>query len=225
MPDRQGLVIEAMGQDGLGVKGVDQVDAFVILACAVGGAFIVVGAMEHGETSRRLEPGARQYAGQRNALPLADRAPALDAIVTGDLGSLRHRAEIGQRKIERPDHEPVNAQPPIGEPRFLQGRIRGRVRRMGAVDLEVGRKIVSGKFAGQGSPAAQQPLHAIGQPLGRAENLPEARGLREPVATAEQDGSQAGRAEAEELAPPKPLTFGEQNAAHGRPPPKSPVGQ
>ena len=46
MGDRQRPRRSGMGQDGLGMEGVDQVDALVVVARAVGACFVHVGAME-----------------------------------------------------------------------------------------------------------------------------------------------------------------------------------
>ena len=46
----------------------------------------------------RLQPGLLQDLAERDARPLADAAPALDAVVARDLGARRHGAEIGERE-------------------------------------------------------------------------------------------------------------------------------
>src|ERR1700712_4524084 len=81
-------VVHPPGEDGLGVEGVDQVDRFVI-----GRGAEAVGAVEHRVARLRQQSGQRQDRAELRALPLADRAPPLDAIVAGDLGPLRHRLE------------------------------------------------------------------------------------------------------------------------------------
>jgi hypothetical protein len=66
-------------------------------------------------------PGARVWlnnsenVSQGYSSPLSDRAPALDAIMTRNLGSTPHGAQPSEREIARPIHETVHAQRPIRE--------------------------------------------------------------------------------------------------------------
>ena len=92
MADRQRPVVHQQRQDRLRVEGVVQVDRFVI---------------RHGRRCRRRNgrrcsaPGrtsraASQYSAELRSLPLADRAPPLDAIVARDLRALRKATEIAR---------------------------------------------------------------------------------------------------------------------------------
>ena len=74
-------------------EGIDEVDALVI-----GPAAQRVGAAEDDELRFRLEPGHVEQVLQLRPGPLADRAPALDAIVPGNLGPLRQGLEFFQRE-------------------------------------------------------------------------------------------------------------------------------
>src|SRR5688572_31489353 len=77
---RQVTSVHAVGEDGLPMKRVDQVDALVI-----GRAPEIVGAMKDDEA--RLGPQLRplEQRAKRHAGPLADRTPALNAVVPRDL--------------------------------------------------------------------------------------------------------------------------------------------
>ena len=58
------------------MEGVDQIDAFIILARAVGGVLVEIGAVKHHETGFGQKDGALQDGGKRRALPVW---PTLDS--------------------------------------------------------------------------------------------------------------------------------------------------
>jgi hypothetical protein len=66
---------------------------------------------------------ALKHKGQRNALPFADGAPSLDAVMARDLGPLRHPPQILKRQIQWFVDQPIDTQPPISKTAFPQGRI------------------------------------------------------------------------------------------------------
>src|SRR3954468_12913254 len=78
----EGRIVHRPGEDGLRMESVDQVDALIIRNAAE-----IVGAVEDDVARLAPEPGAVKHQPQRQSGPLADRAPALDAIVAGDLGA------------------------------------------------------------------------------------------------------------------------------------------
>src|SRR6266550_8363998 len=97
--DRERFVVELVGKDGLWMVGVVHVDALVIRTAAV--ALHRIGAMEYHVTRRRCRPHGFQHRRQRRSFPFADRTPAFDAIVAGDLRSARQRAQFLERKDGR----------------------------------------------------------------------------------------------------------------------------
>ena len=72
------LVVQLIGQDGLRVVDVFEVDALVVHA-----ALVVhrIGAVKHDKARLLQWLHLLQHVTQRQAFPLADGAPALDAIV------------------------------------------------------------------------------------------------------------------------------------------------
>ena len=75
-----------------GWKRIDEIDALVILAgalrAALGGLAVeIVGAMEYGVARVWRDPRRLEQQAERHAGPLADRAPAFDAIMPRDLGA------------------------------------------------------------------------------------------------------------------------------------------
>ena len=75
------------------MKGIGEIDRFVIGAGAE-----AVGAVEHDEARGGQQAGEAEHLAKLRPLPLANRAPTLDAVVPGDLGALRHGAERGERQ-------------------------------------------------------------------------------------------------------------------------------
>jgi hypothetical protein len=93
--DGQRLAIHLIGKDRLRMLRVDQVDALIV-ADALGIGAIVQGvrAMEHDKAGLRPDACARQDLRERHASPFADAAPALDAIMSRDLGARRQGAQL-----------------------------------------------------------------------------------------------------------------------------------
>src|SRR5262245_5200057 len=89
-------VVHLVGEDRLLVEGVFEPDRFVIAIGLRAGLSQHVGAMEHHVARIWLEPRAVEHGAEADALPLADAAPALDTIVTRDLGARRHGAKLGE---------------------------------------------------------------------------------------------------------------------------------
>ena len=75
------MPVHPPGQDGLRVEGVNQVHAFVIRLVAE-----AIRTVEDDILRPRAEARVVEDARQLNAVPFADRAPALDAVMPGDLG-------------------------------------------------------------------------------------------------------------------------------------------
>ena len=100
------LAVEVVGQDRLRVEAVNQVDALVI---HVGAAAIVVSAMHDREACVGLEARCLEERSKLRALPLANCAPAFDAVVAGDLSAGRQRAQVCKREVQRPLDQTVDA--------------------------------------------------------------------------------------------------------------------
>ena len=118
----------------------------VIAAGIVEGLLERVGA-EEGDVARLgLQARRLEDLRQLHALPLADAAPALDAIVAGDLRARGQRAQVGERKLHRPLDQAADFELPVLEAAVAQrdiGRIVGIDR---AVRLEPGRDRAWRKF-------------------------------------------------------------------------------
>ena len=111
MLDRQCLAVHAIGEDGLRVKGVEQVDAFIIeLALRH-----LVETVKDDIARFRRQPGHLQEVAERNASPLADRAPALVATVLGDLRARRQLPDLVERERKLFAHQAIDLEAPIGE--------------------------------------------------------------------------------------------------------------
>ena len=165
MRDRQRLVVHVVGEDRLRMEGVLQVDALVIAAGAVERLLERIGAGEDDVARVRLR-ARRRAAPQRHALPLADAAPTLDAIVPGDLGARRHRPQFGEREGERPLDQAVDRKPPVVEP-SPPSPDRPARRHCAAVGTEVRREVGFGvllapgrRSRGAGAARASQRLGA-----------------------------------------------------------------
>src|SRR5579862_608880 len=85
VPDGERLVIHRVGEQGLRMEGVDKIHALVIRRLIK-----PIGAMEHHETRVRLQPDLLEKMSELNARPLANGAPAFDAVVTRDLAAPWH---------------------------------------------------------------------------------------------------------------------------------------
>src|SRR5438067_6710251 len=142
--DRQEMAVQPPGDHRLRVEGVDQVDALVI-----GFVAEAVGAVEYDVLRAGAEGGMFEEPPQLDAVPLADRAPALNAVVAGDLGTVRQRSQRPQRDRQRPRDKPVDLEPPVGE---LLGGMLGIFRRAGharAVGAEDRRQVGFAELAGE----------------------------------------------------------------------------
>ena len=74
----------------------------VIAAGIVERLFQRVGAEEGDQARLRLQTRGGEQRGELRAPPLPDAAPALDAVVPGDLRARRQRTQIIKRKLHRP---------------------------------------------------------------------------------------------------------------------------
>ncbi len=75
------------------MEGVDQVDALII-----GPAAEAIHAVEDDVARLVAQPRLVEQQRQRHAGPFADRRPALDAVVAGDLGAARHAPDLVERE-------------------------------------------------------------------------------------------------------------------------------
>src|SRR5271169_423885 len=96
--DRQGPAVHVIGEDGLGMKSVDKVDALVIPTGPVQRLVQRVGAMEYDVAGLRLQPGQTKDSPKGRACPFADPTPTHLAIVTGDLRSRREGPQVRERQ-------------------------------------------------------------------------------------------------------------------------------
>ena len=173
----------------------------IVFAVLGAGPAEIVGAIEHDIARVRHELRRLEQSAERHTLPLADAAPALDAIVPGDLRARRHGAEIGKRQFkllfdQAPDHEL-----PVGESIRHVGLVVCVVRIGRAVGLEVARDLSLAIFACQRLRREDRALGDAGQRLGRIENAPDPRLVRKIVAAAEQHGARRGKPARKEAAP------------------------
>lgn len=132
--DRQLPVVHAVGEDCLRMKGVGEINALI-----VGHPGEVIGAVQDHVARRRLHLDLVQHRAKRNPGPLPDRAPPFNAVVAGDLGAGRPGAQIGQGIGPWRLDQPIDRQPPIGEPLRGMALILGRARQGIAVGPEVRR--------------------------------------------------------------------------------------
>jgi hypothetical protein len=133
----QGRAVHLVGQDGLRMVGVDQVDALVVAAIGPGGLVQGVVAVEHKVARLGLQAGARQQRLKFRSRPLADGRPAFDAVVPGDLGAGRKLAQIGEAERQRMVHQAVDDQLPVRKAAGDEGAVIGVRRIYGAVGAEV----------------------------------------------------------------------------------------
>src|SRR6202012_5280938 len=102
------------------MKGVDGADRLVIAAGVVERFLERVGA-EEGDVARlRLQARSGPHRRQLRALPLADGAPALNAIMPGDLRARGQGAQIAKRKLHRPLDQAADFQFPVLEAALAQ---------------------------------------------------------------------------------------------------------
>src|SRR5215469_3221347 len=92
--DRQGLAVHHIGQNGLRMHRVEQIDALIVETAVVGGAHHLIYAMEHDVARLRHQLCVLQEMSERHTGPFADRGPAFIAIVHSDLGAGRHRLDL-----------------------------------------------------------------------------------------------------------------------------------
>lgn len=118
--DAKVLAVHLVGEDGLRMNRVDEIDALVIAAASVERLFEFVGTMQDDISRRRLDAGKAQQMGERNASPLGDGAPAFDAVMAGDLGAGRKHLQISERNLSRPISKTVDLQSPVCEVTFQQ---------------------------------------------------------------------------------------------------------
>ena len=132
-------------------------------------------------------PAASSRIDERHAGPLADRAPALDAVVAGDLGAPRQAHDLRRATGQRPLHQPVDR---AAASRRSARRRAGDIPSPCGIGVAVGpehrRQVGCGEFARQARPVGDQPLRLHRQPLGRAQRRAEGRAVVEPVAAGEQ---------------------------------------
>ncbi len=177
------------------MEAVDEVDALV-----VGGAGEIVGTVEDQVARLRLKSGLGQEVAERHAGPFADGAPALDAVVAGDLGAGRHRAKLGEREgLGRLD-EAVERELPVGEAGLGVALVVGRVRLGVAVGAELRRHLGGVELASHRL-GADQPVDVVGEPFARAEHdVAEARAVAEPVTAGQKQRRRGEAGRGEELA-------------------------
>src|SRR4029079_7065908 len=118
------------------MKGIDEVDAFIIGLVAE-----PISAVEDDIFCTGAEARVLKDAPQLDAVPFADRAPALDAVVASDLGAVGKGAKRAQWNRQRPRYQPVNDQPPVGELLRRVPRIFGRAWDARAVRTENRRQV------------------------------------------------------------------------------------
>jgi len=111
------------------------------------------------------EAGLGQHVAELDAGPLADGAPAFIAIVHGDLGARRQSLDLVKRKGERPAHQPIDRQPPIGELRDHHLEIGEAGRHGGAVERKIRRNVRDRELPRKRLCGQQQALNAQRNPL------------------------------------------------------------
>src|SRR5262249_49702288 len=144
----QRRTVHLVGEDGLGLQSVDEIEALVVAdGLVVQGraglsftsrfaAFHGVRAIEDYKSILRPPTRPRKNLRQGRPRPFADAAPAFDAIMTRNLGSGWQCSQIRQRQIEGIGNETIDAQSPIGEV-IGSERLVGFVGRIaGSVSLE-----------------------------------------------------------------------------------------
>ena len=144
------------------MEGVYEVDALIIRPAAE-----PVGAVEDDVAGLIAQARGIEQQRQRHPGPFADRRPALDAIVAGDLRAPRHRPDLAERQRQRAADEAVHRQPPIGEAAGGEALIIRRVRSGRAVGAEDGGHLGGRIFAGHRRAVGDQPLRPHGAPAAR----------------------------------------------------------
>ena len=119
--DGQRPSVHAMGENGLRVERVDQIDALVIgFARQIDRE--LVGAVKHDEARVGLSRTVSSTCARRPG-PLADRAPAFDAIVACDLAAGRYRLQLRKRERRRGFDQSAHFELPVGETLIKVARV------------------------------------------------------------------------------------------------------
>src|SRR6185503_16626080 len=144
---------------------------------------------------------------ERNTRPAADGAPALDAVVTGDLASGGKPAKLRDAQAERMRHQSVDLQSPVREALDDLAVVPLASGIEGPVGLEVGRYVRRLELLRHRIPPEQQSLRRAGPRLSCGEHpleagaLGEGIGLEDLAAAAEQQT--AACEPADERLPPR----------------------
>ena len=168
--------------------GAVEIDALVIF---VAGEVHRVGAIEHYIARLALGRDEVEQCREAQPLPLADAAPALDAVVPGDLGSRRQLFERGQRETPRPFGQSANGKPPVGKFTLGEPLVFGIARFGRPVGAEFGGEVGLAVLAGERSPADGHPLRKAGERFGAFEQFGELEVVRKPVAAAQHQAADA----------------------------------
>ena len=94
--------------------------------------------MEHDIAGPWHQPSGAKDLAQLGPLPLADRTPAFNTIMAGDLGALGHRLKRSQRQVERTMDQAINPQRPLRKAACEQRTISRISHPQAAVCLEYG---------------------------------------------------------------------------------------
>ena len=164
----------------------DHVDRFVI-----GRAVDLVGAAEEDVARAVRYTRLVEQQCERHAGPLADRAPALDAVVPGDLRARRHRPQLGERQGERAANQTADLQPPVPKAVRPMRPIRVRRGRPRAVDAKDRRHLRLAIFTRERATRGDQALGAARQAIERIEDVMDGFGIANALAAGQQQtGSQ-----------------------------------
>jgi hypothetical protein len=108
------LAVHCVGKNGLLVKGVDEVDALIVATASIQRLFEFVRAVEDGKACGGLQPDRTKEEPEGNTCPFADGAPALNAVMPGNLGSRGKPLEVREGEFTGMHDEAINLQSPIG---------------------------------------------------------------------------------------------------------------
>ena len=132
---------------------------------------------------------------QRNAGPLPDTAPTLDAIVTSDLGSRGHLPKRRQRQRHRLFDQPVDGQTPVGESILDPGTIVILLRVGSAIGTKHRRDLTLVELLGECLARGDQTLGLVRELLDVTQRRAHGRAFRQSIATGE-EGASPQRAQA-----------------------------
>lgn len=150
---------------------IEHIDRFVIGDRAAKAERHAVEAMKDHVTRLGLHPGFIEDASKGNAAPLGDAAPALDTVVSSDLGARRHVSQLCKRQVKRSLDQAGNAKLVSGKAVLLQREI-GRITRVGgAVRSLPLPDLALGKFRRQPISRHQQPLCSVSKAVGGCEKV------------------------------------------------------